>query len=112
MPTASGSSVRDPDMARFTTIPVPYGPSDVDWFLNHVATGWAEGSLAAFAVEVAGRFAGSADLRLQEGKWAEVGFGLAPWARSRSSDPRPSPAAGVGFHRARTGRDPVARGRG
>lgn len=74
---------QDPEMARFTTIPVPYGRSDVDWFLNHVATGWAEGRLAAFAIEIAGRFAGTADLRLQAGRWAEVGFGLAPWARGR-----------------------------
>lgn len=74
---------QDPDMARFTTIPVPYGRSDVDWFLNHVATGSAEGNLAAFAIEVAGTFAGTADLRLQAGRWAEVGFGLPPWARGR-----------------------------
>jgi hypothetical protein len=65
-------------MMRFTTIPVPYGRSDVDWFLAHVAAGWAEGSLAAFAIEVEGRFAGSTDLRLQKSAWAEVGFGLAP----------------------------------
>jgi len=74
---------QDPDMMRFTTIPVPYGRSDVDWFLAHVAAGWAEGSLAAFAIEVEGRFAGSTDLRLQKSAWAEVGFGLAPWARGR-----------------------------
>ncbi len=74
---------QDPDMARFTSIPVPYSRGDVDWFLAHVAAGWSDGTMAAFAIEVNGVFAGSIDLRLQEGAWAEVGFGLAPWARGR-----------------------------
>jgi RimJ/RimL family protein N-acetyltransferase len=74
---------QDPDMVRFTTVPSPYARSDADQFLAHVAAGWAQGSLAAFAIEVEGTFAGSIDLRLQEGAWAEVGFGLAPWARGR-----------------------------
>lgn len=73
----------DPDMIRFTTVPVPYTRSDADGFLDHMAAGWADGSVAAFAIEVDGRFAGTLDLRLQEGAWAEVGFGLAPWARGR-----------------------------
>lgn len=70
-------------MARFTTIPVPYTRADADWFLDHVAAGWADGTLAAFAIETDGRFAGTVDLRLQEGAWAEVGYGLASWARGR-----------------------------
>lgn len=74
---------QDPDMARFTTIPVPYGSADADWFLEHVAAGWAAGTLAAFAIEVDGRFAGSIDLRLQEGSWGKVGFGLTPAARGQ-----------------------------
>lgn len=75
---------QDPEMVRFTTVPTPYTRADADQFLAHVAAGWADGSLAAFAIEVDGRFAGSIDLRLQEGSWAEVGFGLAPWARGRA----------------------------
>lgn len=74
---------QDPDMARFTTIPVPYGPTDADWFLEHAAAGWAAGTLAAFAIEVDGGFAGSIDLRLQQGSWAEVGFGLTPAVRGQ-----------------------------
>lgn len=70
-------------MARFTTIPVPYGRADAEWFLEHVAAGWAAGTLAALAIEVEGRFVGSIDLRLQQGSWAEVGFGLTPQARGR-----------------------------
>src|SRR6478672_5776407 len=74
---------QDPEFARFTTIPVPYTRADADWFLDHVADGWADGTLAAFAIEIDGRFAGTVDLRLQEGAWAEVGYGLASWARGR-----------------------------
>lgn len=81
--SAVRTRIHVPDTARFTTIPVPYGRSDAGWFLEHVATGWADGSLAAFAIEVTGRFAGSADLQLQESRWAEVGFGLTPRARGR-----------------------------
>lgn len=74
---------QDAEMARFTTIPVPYRRADAAGFLEHVAAGWAGGTLAAFAIEVEGHFAGSIDLRLQEGAWAEVGFGLAPQLRGR-----------------------------
>jgi len=75
---------QDPDMQRFTTIPVPYGPDDVRWFLGHVRDGWADGSTAAWAIEVGGRFAGTVDLRFGEG-WASVGYGLHPWARGRGT---------------------------
>jgi RimJ/RimL family protein N-acetyltransferase len=37
----------------------------------------------SFAIDVGDKFAGSLDLRFQEGAWAEVGYGLAPWARGR-----------------------------
>lgn len=74
---------QDPDTVRFTTVPAPYARADAEGFLAHVAAGWSDGTLAAFAIEVEGRFAGTVDLRLEEGAWAEVGFGLAPWARGR-----------------------------
>ena len=68
---------------RFTTIPVPYTRADAREFLDHLAESWTAGTMAGFAIEVDGRFAGTVDLRLQEGDWAEIGFGLAPWARHR-----------------------------
>lgn len=74
---------QDPEMQRFTTVPVPYTAADAEQFLAGAAQGWRNGSVAAFAVEVDGRFAGTVDLRLQEGDWAEIGYGLAPWARGR-----------------------------
>lgn len=74
---------QDPEMQRWTTIPVPYGPSDAEGFLAHVRDGWATGVAAGFALEHDGRFAGNLDLRLEEGSWAEVGYGAAAWARGR-----------------------------
>lgn len=74
---------QDREMAQWTTIPVPYGRADAERFLVQVAQGWQDGSLAAFAIIADGRFAGTIDLRLDGAGGAEVGFGLAPWARGR-----------------------------
>ena len=73
---------QDREMQRFTTVPVPYVPDDATGFLNHVRAGWADGTVASWAIEVVGRFAGSVDLRLGEG-WGSIGYGLHPWARGR-----------------------------
>jgi RimJ/RimL family protein N-acetyltransferase len=73
---------RDPQMQRFTTVPVPYGPADAAAFLGLMAQMWTTGSGAAWAIEVDDRFAGSVDLRFGEG-WASIGYGLQPWARGR-----------------------------
>lgn len=74
---------QDPESQRWTTVPVPYAEADAREFLAHVVQGWQSGAMAAFAVELEGRFAGTVDLRFQEGDWAEVGYGLAAWARGR-----------------------------
>lgn len=74
---------QDPAMQRWTTVPVPYEAHHAQEFLELVAAEWASGTAAALAVELDGRFAGTADLRLGEGGWAELGFGLHPWARGR-----------------------------
>jgi len=74
---------RDPDTVRFTTVPHPYGREHAAGFLTQVAQDWADGRAAAFAIEVDGRFAGTVDLRWEDGAFAEIGFGLAPWARGR-----------------------------
>ncbi|MCO7220627.1 GNAT family N-acetyltransferase [Klenkia sp. PcliD-1-E] len=73
---------QDPEMQRFTTIPVPYARDQAAGFLDRVRAGWADDSTASWAIEVAGRFAGTVDLRFGEG-WASVGYGLHPWARGR-----------------------------
>lgn len=73
---------QDPDMQRFTTVPVPYDPEQAPRFLEHVRAGWADGSVASWAIEVDGRFAGTVDVRFGEG-WGSIGYGLHPWARGR-----------------------------
>lgn len=75
---------QDEQMQRWTTVPVPYHRSDAEqWVTETTVRGWEQGSTAAFAIDVAGRFAGSVDLRLHPGAAAEIGYGLAPWARGR-----------------------------
>ena len=74
---------QDPETVRFTTVPHPYSRQDAEDYLALVVREWEAGATASFAVEVDGRFAGTVDLRMREGAWTEVGFGLAPWARGR-----------------------------
>lgn len=73
---------RDPEFQRWTTIPVPYNEADAYEFLQRVAEGW-QGNVARFAIVYEGRFAGTVDLRCDGLGGAEVGFGLAPWARGK-----------------------------
>jgi RimJ/RimL family protein N-acetyltransferase len=73
----------DPVMQRWTVVPIPYARSDAEEFLGIVQRGWQDSRTAAFAIEYEGRFAGTVDLRLQEARWAEVGYGLTPAARGR-----------------------------
>ena len=73
----------DPEMQRWTTVPVPYERHFAEEFFTHLAQGWDDETLAGFAIEADGRFAGTVDLRLGDARWAEVGFGLHPWARGR-----------------------------
>jgi RimJ/RimL family protein N-acetyltransferase len=73
----------DAQMQRWTVVPVPYARSDALDFLAAVDRGWREGTAAGFAIEYEGRFAGTVDLRLQEARWAEVGYGLTPAVRGR-----------------------------
>jgi RimJ/RimL family protein N-acetyltransferase len=71
---------RDPEFQRWTRVPVPYHQSDAEGFLKRVAEGW-RANVAVFAIVYEGRFAGSVELRFDGVGGAEVGFGLAPWAR-------------------------------
>jgi RimJ/RimL family protein N-acetyltransferase len=73
----------DPEMQRWTTVPIPYTRSDAESFLAAIDRAWQEATAVAFAIEYEGRFAGTVDLRMQEGHWAEVGYGLTPAARGR-----------------------------
>lgn len=75
---------QDPEFQRWTTVPVPYQETDAHEFLRRVAEGW-RANVATFAIEHQGRFAGSVDLRFDGVGGAEVGFGLAPWARGKGA---------------------------
>lgn len=72
----------DPLSIAWTTVPVPYGPTDAtDWIGTAIPKAWADETDLCFAIEYDGRFAGSASLRPMGGGEAEVGFGLHPDAR-------------------------------
>ncbi len=73
---------QDPEFQRWTTVPVPYHETDAHDFLKRVAEGW-QANVATFAIAHEGRFCGSVDLRFDGVGGAEVGFGLAPWARGK-----------------------------
>ncbi|WP_432504053.1 GNAT family N-acetyltransferase [Kineococcus arenarius] len=74
---------RDADTVRFTTVPAPYGRADAEGFVAGLAAAWERGEVAGWAVQAGDRFAGTVDLRHRPAGWAEIGFGLAPWARGR-----------------------------
>ncbi|OHV06074.1 GNAT family N-acetyltransferase [Mycobacterium talmoniae] len=71
----------DPETQRWISIPVPYTASDAREFVDRATQAWQAGTVATFAIVYRGRFAGSLDLRMDGVGGAEVGFGLAPWAR-------------------------------
>jgi RimJ/RimL family protein N-acetyltransferase len=74
---------QDPEMVRWTRVPVPYVPRDAEDYLTSASAGWARGTGYTFAIEVAGDYAGAVDLRPQGRGAAEVGYALGPWARGR-----------------------------
>lgn len=73
---------QDPEMQRWTTIPVPYELQNSEHYLTEfVPEGWRKGNSLAWAIEYDGRYAGTIDLRPEDGNVGEVGFAVAPWAR-------------------------------
>lgn len=75
---------QDPEMQRWTTIPVPYERANAEHYLTVlIPAGWEDGSSWAWAIEYGGRYAGTIDIRPGDGGVGEVGFALAPWARGR-----------------------------
>lgn len=88
---------RDPEFIRWTTVPTPdggYGDADAHAFLDRTQQGWDEGGPYGWTIELTGDgsadpatapmpYAGSIDLRPEDGGVAEVGFGLHPAARGR-----------------------------
>jgi RimJ/RimL family protein N-acetyltransferase len=79
----------DPVMQQWTTVPVPYERANAVMFATEIMPqGWRDPAGAkGFAIEALDggrpRFAGTVDFRPDLAGGAEVGFGLAPWARGR-----------------------------
>ena len=72
---------QDPDMRRWTTIPLPYEERHALAFLSQAEPDRAAGRGYGLTVEYEGRFAGQVDLRPQSPGAAEVGYALTPSAR-------------------------------
>lgn len=73
---------QDPEMQRWTTIPVPYLRENAVTYLTQIIpNGWRDGGIWTWAIEYDGRFAGTVDLHDGRGQGGEIGFSLAPWAR-------------------------------
>ena len=79
---------RDPEFARWTTVPQPYERHHAAQFcLVSTPQAWADGTGWGWAIEHRGRFAGNIDLRPDGSGSVGVGFGLARWARGRELVP-------------------------
>ncbi len=81
---------RDPESARWTTAPQPYGEADAEAFLATVQQDWERAAPTArrrWAVEALddgrARFAGTVGYRPDARGVAEIEYGLHPWARGR-----------------------------
>lgn len=74
----------DAQSIAWTMIPLPYGREQaVEWVGTAIPAGWHDGSDLHLAIEVDGRFAGSAGLRPEVHGPAEIAFGLHPAVRGR-----------------------------
>jgi len=77
----------DPESARWTTVPVPYGRANAEYFLYGRSPGrWAAATgLVGVIVDEHDRCCGSMELRLapDDLSLADVGYLVAPWARGR-----------------------------
>lgn len=82
------AACQDPEIARWTSVPSPYGDADARWYLLNRYDALHAGLTAPFAIVAADadhELLGSISLiRLAwEHRRAEVGYWLAAWARGR-----------------------------
>ncbi|MGY0231019.1 GNAT family N-acetyltransferase [Longispora urticae] len=74
----------DPEIVRWTSMPLDYTREMAEGFVGRTAQGWRRGEAAIFAVcGPDGRWAGNMDLRIMGPTLGEVGFLTAPWARGQ-----------------------------
>ncbi len=74
---------RDPETARWTTVPSPYGPEQAEAFLALTRDQWAGGERCTWVVEHEGRFCGLVAVRARGDRVVEVSFAAHPAARGR-----------------------------
>lgn len=77
----SWEQCQDPESIRWTSVPVPYSHADAEEFLVAMAQGWESDAEWAFAVEYAGRYAGTVSLRNERSRRAEIAYGSHPDVR-------------------------------
>lgn len=80
------AACQDPEVQRWTSVPVPYRRQDAEFFVTEVAaTGWAAGTNAIFLVreQGSGSLVGSMGLHDVANGMAEIGFWAAPGTRGR-----------------------------
>jgi RimJ/RimL family protein N-acetyltransferase len=81
------AACRDPESARWTTVPVPFSEATARQFLfDHSPLHWARGRGAVFAIaDEHDTYVGAADLGIDpsDEDSAEIGYLVAPWARGR-----------------------------
>jgi RimJ/RimL family protein N-acetyltransferase len=76
---------QDPEIARWVTIPQPFGLADADAFIESSRATWRDGTGAPFAIvdSATGRLLGAVTRFGPEGHQATFGLWLAPEARGR-----------------------------
>jgi RimJ/RimL family protein N-acetyltransferase len=82
------AACQDPDIQRWTTVPVPYGRADAEFFTAaNSVDGWAAGTGNSLAVTDAttGELLGAVKLDISDAEdgIAEIGYWVAPGARGR-----------------------------
>jgi RimJ/RimL family protein N-acetyltransferase len=79
------AACQDPDIQRFTRVPIPYTRDDAEQFVGIVSEQWAAGTPTVFAILVDDALVGTLGLvHLDEADgWGEVGYWTAPHARRR-----------------------------
>ena len=82
-------SCRDPQMIRYTRVPLNYTRADAEDYLLTTARQIAAGQIQRWAIDASGVFAGTIELRLADGTpespgtRAELGYYAAPKARGK-----------------------------
>jgi RimJ/RimL family protein N-acetyltransferase len=82
---AIAEACRDPEIARWIPVPVPYGVHDARTFIAFAAEGWASRREATWVIaeRATGALAGTISYRPLEAGRGAVGYWLAPGSRGR-----------------------------